>query len=85
MCYVYNQWYDISCTTLYLVLLGSCTFPFPRIKKRTQRFVNWICSHPRRKDREAQTETQSMDLVQFQESYENRVPRNLLIIRILQN
>jgi hypothetical protein len=67
-----------------LGLLGSCNIPSPGIKKRTQRFVNWICSHPRWIDRETETKSQSLDLVQFQKRYEKRVPGNLLIIRILQ-
>ena len=39
--------YHKDAKSMCLGLLGSCHVPSPRITKRTQRFVNWICSHPR--------------------------------------
>lgn len=68
-----------------LGMLGYCNVPPPRIRKMTQRFVHCTCSHPRWKDRETQTKSQSLDLAQFQKHYEKREPGNLLIIRILHN
>ena len=33
MCYVHNQWYDISCATLYILIESLCAYVSSSVKK----------------------------------------------------